>query len=196
MIRIATLFILVVMQHGCVWHVTPPAAPEEPQVVFISEYGRHTRVALPAEGRESLIEYGFGDWRFYALEERGIVSGLRALFFSNASALSRRQLPWTTQAEAFQQIAGTVRSERILVERQRVDSLRERLELRWHALDTEMVVRDWENLTLAKVDDPYHLFHNSNHQTAAWLRELGVSVDGITIWSRFSVRQSENEGEE
>ncbi len=186
------LFVLVA-QLGCAWRIAPPAAVEEPAGVFVTVYGRHTRLALPAPEDKQLIEYGFGDWRFYALEERGPISGLRALFWSRSSALSRRELPWRDETGAFERVAGGVRSERVIVERGRADALRERLESRWRELEDEEVYQPREQMVLRKSDDPYHLLRNSNHQTADWLRELGCTVSGVTIGSRFRVIDPQEE---
>ncbi len=36
--------------------------------------------------------------------------------------------------------------------------------------------------------EPYHLFHNSNHATASWLKRLGCKVTGTPIPSNFRIR--------
>lgn len=77
---------------GCAWTVHPPDPQTSMAPVVLSQYGWHTRLALPGPDGSSFIEYGFGDWRYYALEERSLASGLRALFFSDTATLSRRPL--------------------------------------------------------------------------------------------------------
>ncbi|HET7237938.1 MAG TPA: hypothetical protein VFI76_02855, partial [Terrimicrobiaceae bacterium] len=53
---------------SCAWKVVPPRDLTEPTPVFVSEYGRHTRLALP-DCTAAFFEYGFGEWNFYGLEK-------------------------------------------------------------------------------------------------------------------------------
>jgi hypothetical protein len=74
--KILPIFLAVLLP-GCAWTVRAPSNVADPVPVWITEYGRHCRVALPT-GPSKFTEYGFGEWHFYALEDRGIFSILRA----------------------------------------------------------------------------------------------------------------------
>lgn len=176
---------------GCAWKIHPPAELEEPADVYVSRYGWHTRLALPmGDGSETgLIEYGFGDWKYYALEQRGVVSGIRALFFSDASALARRELSPEKARVFFLNSEANDDVARIAVERSLVIALREQLETRWASLDSEFTSRSDEDIVMAKVDDRYSLWRNSNTRLGDWLTELGCEVEGRPIWSNFRVRE-------
>jgi hypothetical protein len=191
-VRYSWFFIPLVLltTAGCTWRITPPGAVERPGTVYVTTYGKHTRLALPqAADPHRLVEFGFGDWHYYALEETGLLSGLRALFWSEASAYSRRELRYHPDPDTFSRLSGGERSARLVVEQSQIAVLRDALEQRWRSLAGETVQRSAEELSLRRSDEPYHLFHNSNHRTAEWLRELGCEVRGVTILGSFRVTE-------
>lgn len=171
---------------GCAWTVRPPADVADPVPVWITEYGKHCRMALPS-GPSKFTEYGFGEWHFYGLEERNIFSILRAGTGFGRGAFSRRELsaapggtlgPWQT---------GGTRSERIQVERSLADSLRRELDARWQANRGDVRIRQWDGVPVSRDSSPYNLFDNSNHATARWLRRLGCEVRGFPLMANFRV---------
>jgi hypothetical protein len=186
MARILAALVLALVLPGCAWTVRGPAAVADPVPVWISEYGKHCRVAVPS-GRSTFIEYGFGEWNFYAREKRDIFSILRAGSGFGAGALSRRELipapdgtlgPWQT---------GGTRSESLLVERSRAESLRSKLDARWQANRHSVRQREIDGVVVSRDPARYHVFRNSNHATAEWLRELGCDVRGFPLLSNFRV---------
>lgn len=173
---------------ACSWTVVPPDLEGPGAPVFVTSYDKHTRLALPSG--DGFLEYGFGDWHYYALEEWGTGSMVRGAFFSRGSAFSRRRLPWTDDEEEFRRAAGGVSSLRVEVDAARAADLLARLERRWVELEElggERVYREWEDLDLARWDERYHLFDNSNHKVVHWLRELDVEVRGWTLTNRFKL---------
>jgi hypothetical protein len=190
-----------VIATGCTWQVVPPVEVEQPAHIYVSEYGRHTRLALPRAASEvaeprQMIEYGFGDWDYYALEQRGPRSALRALFRSRASALSRREVGYQPDPELFRRANFANYAVRFTVGQAEIDVLRTRLELQWDELGRKhaTVRRSDENIFLRRSDTPYHLLRNSNRQTAEWLRELGCDVKGVAVLSRFEVISRDQPG--
>ena len=188
MARILAALILALLLPGCAWTVRGPAAVADPVPVWISEYGKHCRVAVPS-GRSTFIEYGFGEWNFYAREKRDIFSILRAGSGFGAGAFSRRELipapdgtlgPWQT---------GGTRSESLLVERSRAESLRSKLDARWQANRHNVRQREIDGVVVSRDPARYHVFRNSNHATAEWLRELGCDVRGFPLLSNFRVER-------
>ena len=171
---------------GCAWQVIPPAEVAEPVAVFLSEYGRHTRLALP-DGSTVFFEYGFGEWNFYGLEKQGVLSALRAISGLGEGALSRRQLPYTLNEAVFLHAAGGSRTARLWVERSLADRLREELEARWQANADAVVVRQMDQVAVSRDPAAYHLFGNSNHAVAKWLERLGCRVLGYPITSDFEI---------
>ena len=126
--KILPVFLAVILP-GCAWTIRAPSAVADPVPVWITQYGKHCRVALPA-GPSKFTEYGFGEWHFYALEERGIFSILRAGTGFGSGAFSRRQLTAAPDGTIGPRQTGGTRSERIEVERSQADSLRRELDAR------------------------------------------------------------------
>lgn len=182
------LVMLVVFAGGCAWRVIPPAGVEEPVAVHLTDYGRHTRLALPMD-EDTMHEYGFGEWHYYGLENRGFFSTLRAVSGFGKATLAFRPLP--RDEDLFSLYVGGRRTVTLFVEKERVRELRESLETRWYERRDERIHRERENLHFVPVDDRYHLFRNSNHKTAEWLSELGFEVRGFPILSNFRVREEE-----
>jgi hypothetical protein len=173
---------------SCAWKVVPPAQVREPTPVFLSEYERHTRLALPNDST-LFFEYGFGEWNFYGLEKQGAFSALRAISGFGEGAMSRRELPFTLSEADFLHAAGAERSSRLWVERSLVDHLREELEARWRANSGSVVIRQADRVPVSRDQAPYHLFRNSNHAVAKWLQHLDCHVRGSPITSDFEVRK-------
>lgn len=171
---------------SCAWKVVPPRDVTEPVPVFVSEYGRHTRLALP-DGTAAFFEYGFGEWNFYGLEKTSVSSALRAITGLGRGAFSRRKLPYTLEESRFVQAAGSRRSVRLFVERSRVEELRFELETRWRANLGTVVIRAWDQIPVSRDRARYHLFHNSNQVVARWLKRLGCRVLGFPITANFQV---------
>jgi hypothetical protein len=177
---------LAVFLPGCAWTVRAPSNVADPVPVWITEYGRHCRVALPS-GPSKFTEYGFGEWHFYALEDRGIFSILRAGSGFGRGAFSRRTLTAAPDGTIGPRQTGGTRSERVLVERARADSLREELDARWQRNQTQVRIRALDGVPVSRDPASYNLFDNSNHATARWLRRLGCEVRGFPLMANFQV---------
>lgn len=175
---------------GCAWTVKPPPSPQEPVTVWVTEYGRHSRVALPS-GRSTFLEYGFGEWNFYAREQRGFLSTLRAGAGLGSGAFSRRELVPAPDGTLGPPQTGGTRSASLQAEREAATRLRDRLEARWAANQPRVIVRSADGVPVSSDPQRYHLFANSNHAAADLLRELGCRVSGFPILSNFRVLSPE-----
>lgn len=171
---------------SCAWRVVAPREVADPVPVFLSEYGRHTRLALP-DRTTAFFEYGFGEWNFYGLEKEGAASAVRAIAGLGEGALSRRRLPYTLSESDFVRAAGGNRSARLWIERSLAASLRDELESRWRANVGSVAVRTMDQVPVSRDPAAYHLFGNSNHVVARWLERLGCSVRGYPITSNFKI---------
>jgi hypothetical protein len=172
---------------GCTaWTVTPPPRPVSPGTVFLSQYGMHSRVAVQID-QARMVEYGYGDWRYYAEGEKGLWRGMVAIATPTDAALGKRSLPFSADREDFRRQAGADRSERLDVEQARVNQLVGHLEGRYQAhIDTEIHPAHLP-FSFVKDELPYRLSHNSNHQAADWLRRLGCEVRGNPVYANFRV---------
>lgn len=186
-VRGLLILCVVLSLQACTWRIVPPEPAQETTTVYISVYGRHTRLALPDE-RGQFVEYGFGDWRFYAEAERNLLTAVQALLFSTGATLSRRELTPPGDSELRHHFYSN-RTEAIDVPAKQARQLRESLQLAWNQAQGEQL--DQGTLSFRRSPIHYSLFHNSNHQTARWLEQLQCDVRGVPFWSNFRVIQTE-----
>lgn len=180
---------------GCAWQVRQSELPVDPQTIYLVEHGRHTRVAVPLD-RDHLVEYGFGEWRFYGLEDRSTASALRAALGFGTPARSRRVMDAVESGEEFARKSGGTRWVALDAERAKVSDFVARMEAEWKPLKAHTIVRKRDGVPVARVaSPPYHLFKNSNHFTADNLRSLGFDVSGFPILSNFRVVDTLREAE-
>ena len=178
--------LLAVLLPGCAWTVRAPSNLADPVPVWITEYGRHCRVALPS-GPSKFTEYGFGEWHFYALEDRGILSTLRAATGFGSGAFSRRELPPAPNGTIGPRQTGGTRSESVQIERSKADALRRELDARWQGNRGDVRIRQWDGVPVSRDPASYNLFDNSNHATARWLKQLGCEIRGVPLMANFRV---------
>jgi len=176
---------------GCAWKITPPPNPASPAVVYVTDYGRHSRLALQVNESE-MVEYSVGDWRYYANDERSLWRGLVALAVPGDAGLGRRMLPFSAEEEGVIESAGAERAARIEVEADQLATLLQNLDRRWQENAETARFSPETKLHFVKDPDSYHLFHNSNHRTANWLQALGCEVRGSPIVSNFRIGGREN----
>jgi hypothetical protein len=177
---------------GCAtWEIEPPPPGRiaEPAEVWLTRYARHVRLTLPAEDGRTAVEYGYGDWHWYAEGEVGALSGLRALFWPSDAALSRGEFRWGPDAATIASRRGD-RALAITVERARLQALREDLEALWESLDEAETVRHGAAV-YRRMGASYHFFNNSTTKTAEWLRALDCRVARPSIGGDFVLREAE-----
>lgn len=174
---------------GCTTQVTPPTELEAPAMVFVLDHGRHTSlvVSTPDGG---LVRYAYGDWRYYAERETGIIRALAALLWNTQAALGRRELPGppTTQAvrEQVPLVINAVHG--LEVERARIETLRAELDA---VFDGAEQVRETPETQLFFVRYPraYNLRHNSNTVIADWLERLGCETSGPALVASWRIKE-------
>jgi hypothetical protein len=183
--KLAGLAVLVLLLPGCAWTVRPPVAVSDPVPVWVSQYGRHARVAVPSPDETKFIEYGFGEWNFYGREQRGFFSSLRAITGLGAGAFSRRELSPAPDGTLGPAQTGGLRSESLWVERAQADALRAKLDARWEGNQHTVRTRGHDGIVVSRDPARYNLFNNSNHASARWLEELGCEVRGLPVQANF-----------
>lgn len=181
----ATAVILLAASLGaCQYHVAPQAALADPVEVHIIDYGRHASLALPT-GDAGLAEWAWGDWHYFARRDHSLGSALRALFSSDGSALTRRDIA-RADATALRRHLNAEAVHTIEVERQRATRLHDRLAARYErARASELIHEDGRRFV--RDDTGYSLFHNSTHVLADWLEELGCGVRGWGAIAAFAI---------
>lgn len=180
---------LLTLLSGCgTWRVTLPEEVHRPAHVLVTRSGSHTRLTLPLPQPGAGVEYGFGDWQWYARENRGAWSALRALFLPADAVLSRRPVRRPMPAFPGPSILEQGGYLVLEVEAARIEHLRQALEETWQALDgAEEVVHPFSGTVYRRMPEPYHVFNNSNARSAAWLEALGCEVTGFSFWAEFEI---------
>ncbi|MGJ3243971.1 MAG: DUF2459 domain-containing protein [Opitutales bacterium] len=167
------------------WTVLPPEELAPPRAtVFLSQYAWHTRLALPSEDSQHYVEYGFGDWRYYALGERSTWSALRALFLPGDATLSRRTLMLSENGHPAERF-GSKRTVALKVPADAMFALRQDLERQWREAAGDPIRVN--GLAFRRIDRPYSIIHNSNRQTGHWLETLGCTVNGLPLRANYRV---------
>ena len=180
----AALLLLAAGLGACQYRITPPAGPADPVEVHIIDYGRHASLALPA-GDAGLVEWAWGDWDYFARRDRSLGSGLRALFWSEGSALTRRDIVQADAATLQRRLDAEV-VHTIAVERRRATRLHNQLVARYERARTSELVHE-DGRRFVRDDVGYGLFRSSTHVLAGWLEELGCRVRGWSATAAFTI---------
>jgi hypothetical protein len=173
---------------GCAMTVVPPAAPEQPVRVLLVDHGRHASLLFPTDDPESLVEYAYGDWNWFALGRDGALDVFPTLFLPTQGALGRRNWPnFDTPADAEETIPCDV-AHVLMVSGASASALRRRLDARFESnIDTRYESAD-AGLTFVHDDQPYCLLSGCNVTMAEWLRELDCEVRGCSLNADYVVR--------
>jgi hypothetical protein len=170
---------------GSTSSVRPPEAPVDPVAVHLLATGRHSGLLLPC-GDGRTVEYGYGEWGFYALDE---TAWWRAVFISlvpSQGTLGRRYVDDAELGTRGVYRGGTLAT--ILVPRRAVVALVARLDAEFAAggIPRYSALSD---MSFVKHPHRFHLLHDCHDEVASWLRELGCSVGWAPIRDRLIVRR-------
>ena len=175
----------------CATHIEPPDRPADPATVYITDYGRHAGLLLPASDG-TLVEWTYGEWRWFALDESAWYRIFPAMLWPTRGTLGRRHLePVDGDAD----LAAARLTERLTceyvhavrVDAGRVDDLATQLEARYQIEIATQHYQEIFHLDFVQDAENYHLFHNCNHEVASWLAELGCEVSGPAVLSDWEV---------
>ena len=181
---IATLLALLC---GCSATIIPPAAPHDPVTIAVTDYGRHASLVLPGEDGTGSVEYTFGDWDWFAAGHNGPTDAVQAMLWSKGSTLGRRHVNLKPESP---DLINELLADRIMllrVPRDRAVALRDALGERFDLRANQSLYNQVMELHFIPDPENYGLFHNCNHVTARWLRELGCSVAGSAVTSDFRI---------
>lgn len=163
---------------SCVSTVAGPGRVDDPASVHLYSSGRHAGLLLPcADGR--VVEYGYGDWSWYALGEDEWWHALGTVLWPNAGTLGRRYLP----SAELQALGG---SGEIVVSRARADRLLARLDAEF-AQGGEPHYNALLDMWFVRHEDDFWMFHDCHDATAQWLEELECSVSPAPIRGGLAV---------
>ena len=173
---------------ACTTTIVQPTKPSEPVKVYLINHGYTSSLALPTPDG-GMIRYVYGDWNYYALGNRGLLDALFALFWPTRGTLGRQRIDGASDVESLRSQVGVEIQQihTLEVERSEVERLTTRLEAILEGQRESLVVNVANGMEFGHHPQTYNYFHNSNHVTARWLKELGCHVHGPAFSSRWEV---------
>ncbi|MBK8915000.1 MAG: hypothetical protein IPM64_10445 [Phycisphaerales bacterium] len=181
---LSAAWLLIVAAGGCAYHVSPPAAVQEPATAYVADLGYHASLLLPAEDG-GYVEFAYGQWRWFALNEDRWFDAIGAMLIPQRGALARRMLVAPESARELGAAVGAETVLAIVVEAERAAALRGRLNRRWEQAAQTAHYNPMIGMTLVHDPGDYSALHNCNSVVAQWLRELGCRVRGGAVWADF-----------
>jgi hypothetical protein len=180
---------------GCTSTVTPPATPADPVRVFLLQEAMHTGLVLPpaehSPGDAEYVEFGFGDWSWYALGHDAWYHAFATVLWPTQGGLGRRTFGARTAAEL--QLAVTwAKLSPIDVSATKAAALRRRLQAEFDAHVEAAVLRQDLGFRFVPVDQSYWLPHNCADAATDWLRELDCKVTGALLRTSLCLQRRED----
>ena len=174
---------------GCATTILPPEDPPSPVSVFVADYGRHASLLLPERTGESLVEYAYGEWKWYAFDESRSYRVFPTLFWPTRGTLGRRALFVPIDANGIRRALGCEEVLEVVVASEDASSLLMRLETEFESHLGGAHFQPLYDAHFVPSDKAFHLFHNCNRAVANWLRELGCEVRGLSVLADFVVQE-------
>ena len=185
---IIVLAAAAVLFAGCANTIHAPDAPGETRSLYLLDLGRHTRLAfgLPDGG---FVEYGYGEWRWYAKLEDQWWRAPAVLFWPTQGTLGRRH--WRGPgAEA--RLLGAYAGLNVLelpAAQSKVDALVASLDREFERHSADVMHNAVYELDFVPVDRPYWFGNNSNHAVKNWLQQAGYDVSGFGLFANWKLEE-------
>ncbi|MCA8943278.1 MAG: DUF2459 domain-containing protein [Planctomycetes bacterium] len=164
---------------GCTSTIRPPAQVDDPVDIFLLLDARHRGLILPHPD-DGLVEYGYGEWWWYALGDDAWYDAFRAVLWPTQGTLGRRRTG-ATDLESLRDRFHWMTIQSLVVERERVNSLVEDLETARAERREDEIWSDRYGFWFVPFRTDYWAFHNCNDEVADWLERLGCDVSWVPI---------------
>lgn len=190
------LALLAALLTACTSVIIPPDNPQEPVSVFVLDHGRHSSLVLPGEDGRA-VRYSYGDWEYYALNRTGLGSGLRALLWPTRAALGRQHLVASADVAGLvtQLRLEVVESFELKVEMAAMRHLQQELGDLFDGATDSLHYSSTYDVNFVLHPEPYTINYNSNRMVARWLGQLGCTVVGRPVLSKWRI-QGETAGQQ
>jgi hypothetical protein len=165
--------------------IIPPSDPVEPVTVYVVDLGLHSRLVLP-DRDQGLIQYAYGDWRYFALNQQGLGSGVRALLIPTQGTLGRRR--YANISGLQQSVSSDTTILSFAVARNKVTALNQFLDQRFENNIYTAIFNPQNQMIFVQDDLDYTLCHNSNHELVVWLKKLNCRVEGFVLLADFQLQ--------
>lgn len=169
---------LALLLAGCTSMVSPPPPPADPVHVYLLQEALHTGLVLPPardDGDAEFVEFGFGDWSWYALGNEAWYDTFATVLWPTRGALGRRTFGARSESDLLRTVTWA-RLSPIVVSAGKANALRDRLQADFDAHHEHAVARPDLRFHFVPIDAPYWFPHNCADVAADWLRELDCHV--------------------
>lgn len=164
--------------------IIPPPKPFQPVTVYIIDQGLHSRLVLP-DGDTKLIQYAYGDWRYFALNQQNLGSGIAALLIPTQGTLGKRE--YQNVAEMKQTLNSNYSLLSFSVARLDAIRLKQSLDQRFNQNIATQIFNPRNQMYFVQDDLDYTLYHNSNHELVVWLKKLDCRIEGFVLLADFQL---------
>lgn len=166
--------------------IIPPPKPIQPVTVYVIDQGLHSRLVLP-DNDNKLIQYAYGDWRYFALNQQNLGSGIAALLIPTQGTLGRRE--YQDLAEMKQTLNSNNSVLSFPVAQLDVIRLKQSLDKRFNQNISTQIFNPLNKMYFVQDDLDYTLYHNSNHELVVWLEALDCRVEGFVLLADFKISE-------
>jgi hypothetical protein len=182
-----SVLLLVFAAFGCTSTITPPSHPERPTTVFLLREAMHNGLVLPpAAGESEYVEFGFGDWSWFALGNDAWYDVFATVLWPTQATLARRTFAARDEAELRARVAWAELSA-VVVDGDRVRDLRARLQQQFDAGAARAVRRPELGWTFVPIDRSYWFANTCADVSAEWFVALDCSVGWAPIRASLAV---------
>ena len=178
---IAAIAALGLLSLGCTSTITPPREPAHPTTVYLLREAMHSGLVLPpSPGSPDYVEYGFGDWGWFALGHDAWYHVFATVLWPTAGALARRTFAAANDSELRARVTWA-ELQALTVDGDLVARLRAELQQRFEAGLAHAVRRADLGWTFVPMDRGYWFGNTCADVAAEWFVALGCEVSWVPI---------------
>lgn len=167
---------------SCSSTIYPPSNPQDPVQVYLLKDAMHVGVVLPDEA-ERFVEYGFGDWDWYALCRDRWYHVFHTVLWPTQGCIGRTW--WGRESVNQAMASGQLTS--FHAGRVEVDGLLKALEERFSIHASTLVRNPAYDMYFVQDDQGFWFLHNCHDAVAEWMEALGCEVSWTWIRTDLEV---------
>ncbi|MCB9876493.1 MAG: DUF2459 domain-containing protein [Planctomycetes bacterium] len=172
---------------ACAAPVTPPTDLRDPVTVFVLREALHTGLVLPPIGDGGVwVEFGFGDWSWYACGNDAWYRVFETVLWPTQGAFARRVFR-ARDDRRLREVASWAELLGVQVERERAVLLRAVLQQAFDAGSEGLVAQPRYRMEFVPDDGGYWWAANCNDRVGEWLELLGCEVGWRPIVTSLSI---------
>ena len=169
-----SLGLLCVALGGCTTIITPPRAPKDPVDVYLILDAAHRGLVL-RDASDQLIEYGYGDWDWYALRHDSWYHVFDTVLWPTQGTLGRVETGSISE-EQLRRRFHWMEIHRIPVDRTLNQELGRRLAADYESGQAEEIYNAAYNMHFVPYERSYSGWANCNDMVVEWLEALGCTA--------------------